>query len=352
MKSRDEDLKGLIWRASRKRYYWRDQREGHDRWRSLGTDDLAAAITKRDAILAGDAPANKITCSAAVGKWLDGYIAEARPGDGSVKTTQRANDYFVPFFGERPLSRVKPEDLREYRRWLRGQKNKRDGGPLSLQTVVHLLSDARAFFRWCEDTDLIERAPIPKRMMPKLQERPPDRLEDDDVSRLVSLPDPHGFVVRFGLASGLRWSELWRAQAKDIRDGLLTVHQTKSGKVRRIPLPSWFLPEVKGRVGRLAAVPNAPTNFMKQVRRLSGVKRYKNHQLRHTYACRWLEAGGSLAALQVLLGHASIVTTQRYGRLSDAAVRAEAERIETADPRSSGKVQAGAEKGSGSSRNQ
>ena len=146
-------------------------------------------------------------------------------------------------------------------------------------------------------------------------------------------------MIRLGLASGLRWSELWRAQAKDVRDGVLTVHQTKSGKVRRVPLPAWFLPELKDRVGRLVAVPNAPTNFMKQVRRLSGVRRYKNHQLRHTYACRWLEAGGSLAALQLLLGHASITTTQRYGRLTDAHVRAEAERIEVADPRGSGNLQ-------------
>ena len=44
-------------------------------------------------------------------------------------------------------------------------------------------------------------------------------------------------------------------------------------------------------------------------------------------ACRWLERGGSLAALQEILGHASIVTTQRYARLSEAHIRAEAERL-------------------------
>jgi integrase len=340
-KSRNDDLKGIVWRANRKSYYWRDQREGHDRWRSLGTAELADAIKKRDAILAGDVEPSKMTCAAAVQKWLKNYVEDARGEAGTAKATQRVNDYFTPYFGEKPLAKVKGEDLRAYRRWLTQQKNKRDGGPLSPQTVVHLLADARAFFRWCEDAEFIAKAPIPKKMMPKLQERPADRLEDDDVTRLVSLPDPHGFVIRLGLASGLRWSELWRAQAKDIRDGVLTVHQTKSGKVRRVPLPSWFLPELRGRVGRLVGVPNAPTNFMKQVRRLSGVKRYKNHQLRHTFACRWLEAGGSLAALQRLLGHASVTTTQRYGKLSDAAVQAEAERIETADPR----LQSGGEKG-------
>ena len=81
----------------------------------------------------------------------------------------------------------------------------------------------------------------------------------------------------------------------------------------RVPLPSRLQPEVKARIGRLLGAPDAPANFMKQVRRLSGVKRYKNHQLRHTFACRWLEANGSLAALQVLLRHASITTTQGYG---------------------------------------
>ena len=55
--------------------------------------------------------------------------------------------------------------------------------------------------------------------------------------------------------------------------------------------------------------------------------RFHPHQMRHTFATRWVERGGNLAALQLALGHSSIVVTQRYARLTDEHVRAEAERI-------------------------
>jgi integrase len=104
---------------------------------------------------------------------------------------------------------------------------------------------------------------------------------------------------------------------------MLVVSQTKSGRVRRVPVPAELL---RGRVGLLLPFRDA-TQFARQVRRRSGVTRFHAHQLRHTFACRWLERAGSLPALQQVLGHASIVTTQRYAKLSDESVAAEAGRV-------------------------
>ena len=109
---------------------------------------------------------------------------------------------------------------------------------------------------------------------------------------------------------------------------MLVVAQTKSGKVRRVPLSTELLGEIRGRVGRLVPYSVLACGaFARMIRQESGVERFHPHQLRHTFACMWLERGGSLAALQQVLGHSTIVTTQRYARLSDDHIRAEATRI-------------------------
>lgn len=84
-------------------------------------------------------------------------------------------------------------------------------------SVAHVLSDVRCLFNWCEDAGLVERSPFPRRVMPRLQERLPDRLTDEEAAQVAALPDPHGFVVRFALGTGLRWGELTRAQAADVK---------------------------------------------------------------------------------------------------------------------------------------
>ena len=73
----------------------------------------------------------------------------------------------------------------------------------------------------------------------------------------------------------------------------------------------------------------SPGSFAVRVRKLTGIEGFHVHQMRHTFACQWLERGGSLAALQQVLGHASIVTTQRYAKLTDEAVMREASRLST-----------------------
>lgn len=96
--------------------------------------------------------------------------------------------------------------------------------------------------------------------------------------------------------------------------------------MRRVPIPQELLNEIRGRVGRI--VPYSLQGFTDAIRRETPLKKFHAHQLRHSFACLWLENGGSLPALQQLLGHASIVTTQRYGRLTDDAVFEEAKRVQ------------------------
>ena len=313
--------KGLFHREGRG-YYTRKWVGGRDRWIALGRDLEEAKRKLRDVNRSGPVLATRATVNQLAKEWLSGRVATKRTPEGLQKAESRIQLYLGPFMGLKMVGKVTREDVWEYRRWLETHDRK-----LSLTSVWHILSDARCFFRWCEDTGKLERCPFPRGIMPKLQERPPKRLTADEVAALAAVPEPYGFVVRFALATGLRWSEMTRSQAADVdRTGTLVVHHTKSRKVRRIPLPPAFLAEVRGRVGRLVPF-SEPGSFSRMVRRLSGVQRFHPHMLRHTFACEWVDRGGSLAALQSLLGHSSITVTQRYGRISDSMVRAEMMRL-------------------------
>jgi integrase len=253
---------------------------------------------------------------------MESYVPTSRGEKGQHTARQRSRDYLEPFMGHMLLERVSGEDVRGYRLWLE-RKTK-----LSPASISHLLSDLRCLLNWCTDAGALERSPFPRRVMPRLQERPPDRLSDEEAELLRGLPEPHGFVCRLALGTGLRWGELTRAQASDVERGFLVVSHTKSRRVRRVPLAPELLAEVRTRVGRL--VPYAtlsPGSFAAVVRRATGIAGFHVHQTRHTFACQWLERGGSLAALQQILGHASIETTQRYARIADEMVMREAERI-------------------------
>lgn len=84
---------------------------------------------------------------------------------------------------------------------------------MSPTTVWHILSDVRFFLRWCEEVGMVDRTPFPRRVMPRLQEQPPDRLSNEESAHLLAISKPYGFVVRLALGTGLRWGEITRAQA-------------------------------------------------------------------------------------------------------------------------------------------
>jgi integrase len=305
-------------------YYAQLRIDGRDVWRSLGREH-GPACDKLAKIRAGESPlGDRTAVTEAAKRWLAHYVETARSPKNRVTTAARVDRYLKRFFEFVPVVKVGPDHIRRYRLWL-------EGHDISPTTVWHILSDARCFLRWCEEVGLASRTPFPRRVMPRLQERPPDRLTDDEAERLLAIREPYGFVVRLALGTGLRWGELTRAQASHIEGDWLVVSQTKSGRIRRVPLARDLLREVRSRVGKLVAFAEcSPGSFAKAVKRETGIERVHVHQMRHTFACQWIERGGSLSALQQILGHASVVTTQRYARLSDAAVMREAQRLSEA----------------------
>jgi integrase len=254
-------------------------------------------------------------------RWLAVYVPTMRSPRNVMIATQRVRDYLEPFLGNRRATSIRPDDLRRYRLWLEGRE-------LAPRTVRHVLSDVRCLMRWGVDAEILQRSPFPARIMPRIAETFPDRLSDEDLVQVQAIPEPQAFIVRLAVATGLRWGELCRAHAEHVRDGVLEVGRTKSGRVRRVPLSPEMLGEIRRRVGPLVPyVEGSAGSFNKFVRRHSGLAGFHVHQLRHTFACKWIERGGSLPALQQVLGHASVTTTQLYAKLSDDAVRREAERV-------------------------
>lgn len=250
------------------------------------------------------------------------YVSLARNAKNAGMAAQRARDFLVPSLGQIPIGALGPNDIRAYRLLL-------EAGKSAPRTVRHLLTDLRCLLHWSVEAGLVARTPFPRRIMPRIQESPPDRLQADEVRAVLAIGEPHAFIIRFALETGLRWAEMCRARREHVENGMLTVSRTKSGKVRRVPLNAHFEAELRARgPGRFVLFTEGSAgSFNKVVRRRSGVERFHVHQLRHTFACTWLERGGSLPALQQILGHASVTTTQQYARLSDDSVRSEAARV-------------------------
>jgi integrase/recombinase XerD len=216
----------------------------------------------------------------------------------------------------------------------------RDG--YSPRSNARLLSALRAFFAHALRLGLRADDPTALLEPPKLPRSLPKALAESQVEALLAAPDiatPAGLRDRAMLelmyAAGLRVSELVNlpATAVNLRQGVLRV-SGKGGKERLVPLGEeaqhWlqrYLDEARPQLaGKRALAPlfvnasgAAPTRqqFWQLVKRLAGVAgidpgKISPHGLRHSFATHLLNHGADLRALQMLLGHASLSTTQIY----------------------------------------
>lgn len=185
---------------------------------------------------------------------------------------------------------------------------------------------------------------------PRILKKLPIFLTLDEVERLLAMPDEKTAagqrdraMIEVLYATGLRVSELCGLTTEDInlRDGYL-VARGKGSKERLVPLGELaaqkllaFLKDgrlalLKGRHGRHLFIGPRGTAITRQgfwkilgrYARAAGIdKKLSPHKLRHSFATHLLERGADLRAVQAMLGHSDISTTQIYTHVDRARAR-------------------------------
>ena len=221
----------------------------------------------------------------------------------------------------------------------------------AVPTVSRALVAARMFFRYLSAEGLVPRDPTEHLESPRLWQTLPEVLDRRAVDRLLSAPDPahdrlprrDRAVLEFLYATGARASETADLTLDSVNPEGGYVHCIGKGRKERIvPIgrraletldvylaeerprldrrgdPHLFLTHSGRRLGR-----ETIWRLVKKYARRAGVsRRVSPHTLRHSFATHLLEGGADLRAVQEMLGHVDIATTQVYTHVDPSRLKA------------------------------
>ena len=271
---------------------------------------------------------------------LRGYLAwllgERRYSELTAKSYQRDLQQLFGLVGEQPLSDIQPAQVRRYIAQLHG-------AGLSGRSLARMLSAWRGFYAYLMRDHGFLNNPCMGLRAPKSPRKLPDALSPDDAVKLVGMEasDPVGLrdkaMFELLYSSGLRLAELVGLDVEpvlaDLSNGEIRV-TGKGSKTRIVPvgrhavqaLHDWLAvrPQLASGDERALFVGVrgeriSPRVVQAQLKRW-GVRQGIGHKvhphlLRHSFASHVLQSSGDLRAVQEMLGHASISTTQVYTHL-------------------------------------
>lgn len=260
---------------------------------------------------------------------------EKRMSVHTVKNYQRDLKQFITFLQANKFSSwfiVKSSHIRQFIVQLHQQG-------LAGRSIQRVLSAIRSLYRFLIREGLAENNPAQAVQAPKSEKRLPSTLDVDQMSALLDGTQEDGFIGRRDQAimelfysSGLRLAELVALNIRDVDFGDHLVYVTGKGdKSRVVPVGSmaikalnvWLLERDKlnffeqsalfiSQQGRRLGVRSVQKRLDYWGKRLGISDKVHPHRLRHAFASHMLEASSDLRAVQELLGHADISTTQIY----------------------------------------
>jgi integrase/recombinase XerC len=225
------------------------------------------------------------------------------------------------------------ESIRAYLQWLDRKGEKRT-------SLARKLACIRSFYRYLVRTGLVSRNPVEDLRTPKQPKHLPRVLTKDDAAALMAFPDQGTIgslrdraLLETLYSTGARVSELVSLNVEDLHQSEGVVRLRGKGRKERIvPIGDLAIQAIQTYRGSLQSSiignqRSSPVFLNHRGGRLTSrsvariVGRYSSrltggsvspHTLRHSFATHLLDEGADLRAIQEMLGHASLSTTQKY----------------------------------------
>jgi integrase/recombinase XerC len=270
--------------------------------------------------------------------FLEGLTTRRRLSPATVMAYTRDLGVFKLFCEGAELAtwdQVKPHHLRAYL-----VKRHEDG--LSNRSIQREISTLRGFFSYLMKQDQISLNPAETIKAPKAARSLPKPLDTDQMAGLLDVEADDMLEVRdlavweLFYSSGLRLAELVNLDLcdLDIHAGSVFIRHGKGNKSRLVPvgrqacerLDEWLKTRPNyantgesalfvSRRGKRIATRTVHARLERWQIKLGVVEHVHAHRLRHSFASHLLESSGDLRAVQELLGHANLSTTQIYTHL-------------------------------------
>ena len=269
---------------------------------------------------------------------LENFLAhmeqERRLSSHTVEGYQRDIKLLIRLVELTPLEELKTHHIRRY---VAGLHAKGLGG----RSLGRALSAWRGFFNFLMRDHGLMSNPCVGLRAPRTAKRLPDALSPEEMAKLVELPATDPFSIRdramFELfySSGLRLSELTALSSSDIDFADATVRVLgKGGKTRIVPVGRFAMRYIRDWLEQRSTIakgepdklflnhhgksigPRTVQRRLKMWAQKQGMSQHVHpHMLRHSFASHVLQSSGDLRAVQEMLGHASISSTQIYTHL-------------------------------------
>ena len=242
--------------------------------------------------------------------------------DKTLKAYIFHNKSFLDYIKKKP-EEIKQEDIKKYLAHIMSEKNYK---PASTNLAISAL---RFYYE-----EVLKKKFFTDIKPPKTEKKIPDALTKEEIKRLLnSIKNPkHKLLVELMYASGLRVSEAVSIKIDhlDLEEGLGTIREGIGKKDRHIIISQSLIPKIKNHLenrknnseylfsgwnGHLST--RMAQKIVSDAGETAGIKKKVYcHILRSSFATHLLENNVDIRKIQVLLGHSSISTTERYTKIS------------------------------------